>query len=102
LSYYFTIDKDDGKTSIFPLRKTITECREQYYKSFPDEESRKNFKEVKLFTLKREYGDRGPLRPRIHGYYNTVFTKKSEKRFDPLEFFQDNPWSKKNVQSKIS
>lgn len=99
---YFTIDKDDGTTSIFPLRNSIKEARELYYARFPDEESRKNFKEVKLFTLKREYGDRGPLRPRIHGYYNTVFTKKSEKRFDPLEFFQDNPWSKKNVQSKIS
>ena len=96
MSYYFTIDKDDGKTSIFPLVKNIGEAREMYYHRFPDAESRKHFKEVKVYRLGREYGDHGPLKPFLHGYYSKVFSKKREKKVTLFHPFNFNPFGKKN------
>ena len=96
MSYYFTIEKDDGKASIFPLKKTIQECREAYYKAFPDEESRQHFTEVKVFALSREYGRSGPIRSKLHGYYDKVFSLKKNKKGVGLlsNVFLNNPWSK--------
>jgi len=99
VSYYFTIEKDNGKTSIFPMRKTIKECRETYYKVFPDEESRQHFTEVKVYTLVREHGRYGPIRSKLHGYYDKVFSRRKNTLLQDTEemvnrILFSNPWSK--------
>ena len=99
---YFTIDKDDGNTSIFPLRNSIKEARELYYARFPDAESRKHFREVKVYRLGREYGDHGPLKPFLHGYYDKTFSKKRKKKVSSFAPFNFNPWSKANAKQNTA